>query len=169
MSSRPSDAFSIRPAAAADAETIIHHRRSMFSDMGYGDAAWLDGVAASFLPWVRQKLEAGEYLGWFAVAPDQSVAAGAGLWLLDWFPHRLDRGSLRGYLMNVYTEPPYRRRGLARQLVQIGLDACRERGITIVTMHASDEGRPLYESMAFKQTNEMRIELPAKDVGGVKG
>lgn len=166
MSSRPSDPLTIRRATAADAEAIIHHRRSMFSDMGYGDAAWLDGVAASFLPWVRRKLESGEYLGWFAVSPDQSVAAGAGLWLLDWFPHRLDRGSVRGYLLNVYTEPAYRRRGLARQLMQVALDYCRERDITIMTLHASDEGRPLYESLGFKQTNEMRIELPARQVEG---
>lgn len=159
MCSRLSEPFPIRAAAPADAATIIHHRRAMFFDMGRRDEAWLDGVAASFLPWVRQKLETGEYLGWFAVAPDQSVAAGAGLWLLDWFPHRLDRGSLRGYLLNVYTEPAFRRRGLARQLVQVALDHCRERGITIATLHASDEGRPLYESMGFKQTNEMRIEF----------
>jgi GNAT superfamily N-acetyltransferase len=151
--------FPIREGTVADAELIIKHRRAMFSDMGFRDAVWLDGVANSFLPWVRQKLATGEYLAWFAVAPDGSVAAGAGLWLLDWFPHRLDRGALRGYLLNVYTEPAYRRRGLARQLVQITLDLCRERGIAIATLHASDEGRPLYESLGFKATNEMRIEL----------
>ena len=151
--------FAIREAAVSDAELIVRHRRAMFSDMGFGDTAWLDSVANSFLPWVREKLETSEYRGWFAVAPDGSVAAGAGLWFVDWFPHRLDRGRLRGYLLNVYTEPAYRRRGLARQLVQITMDCCRERGISIATLHASNEGRPLYESLGFKATNEMRIEL----------
>ncbi|HEY1239859.1 MAG TPA: GNAT family N-acetyltransferase [Bryobacteraceae bacterium] len=138
----------------------MKHRRAMFFDMGRRDEAWLDEVAGSFLPWVRQRLETGEYQAWFALAPDGTVAAGAGLWFLDWFPHRLDRGSLRGYLLNVYTEPEYRRRGLARRLVAITLDCCRERGITIATLHASDDGRPLYESLGFTATNEMRVELP---------
>lgn len=151
--------FPIRAGTVADAELIIRHRRAMFSDMGLRDTAWLDGVANSFLPWVRRKLETGDYLAWFAVAEDGSVAAGAGLWLVEWFPHGLDRGSLRGYMLNVYTEPQYRRRGLARQLMQITLDYCRDRGIAIATLHASDEGRPLYESLGFKATNEMRIEL----------
>ena len=159
MSPNPSEPFQIRPATPADAERIIKHRRAMFFDMGYRDAAWLDGVAASFLPWVRQKLGTGEYLGWFAATGDGAIAAGAGLWLLDWFPNQLDRGSLRGYILNVYTEPDYRRRGLARRLMQITLDHCREQEIAIATLHASDEGRPLYEALGFKATNEMRMEL----------
>jgi len=149
----------IRAGTPADAELIVKHRRAMFFDMGNRDDAWLDSVANSFLPWVREKLATGEYLAWFAVAPDGAVAAGAGLWLLEWFPHRLDCGSRRGYMLNVYTEPEYRRQGLARRLMQITLDCCRERGITIATLHASDEGRPLYESLGFTATNEMRIML----------
>ncbi|HLK48709.1 MAG TPA: GNAT family N-acetyltransferase [Bryobacteraceae bacterium] len=159
MSSKPSEEFRVRGATVADAGTIIKHRRAMFFDMGRRDEAWLDGVAAAFLPWLLNKLENGEYLGWFAVAPDRSIAAGAGLWLLDWFPHRPDRSGLRGYLLNVYTEPAYRRRGLARQLVEITLYYCRQQGIDIATLHASEEGRPLYESLGFEATNEMRIGL----------
>jgi GNAT superfamily N-acetyltransferase len=163
MPPNASEPFTIRAGTPADAELVVKHRRAMFSDMGWRDTQWLDGVAAAFLPWVRPRLETGEYRAWFAVAPDGLVAAGAGLWFVDWFPHRPDCGSLRGYLLNVYTEPPYRRRGLARQLVQVTLDSCRERGIDIATLHASDEGRPLYDSLGFKATNEMRIELsPAR-------
>jgi len=28
-----------------------------------------------------------------------------------------------------------------------------------VTLHASDKGRPLYESLGFEATNEMRLKL----------
>lgn len=159
MSSIPSDTLSVRPAEAEDAVTIVAHRRAMFFDMGYRDTAWLDEMAAAFLPWLRRALQAGDYLGWFAMTADGSVAAGAGLWLLDWFPVR--SGPLRrGYILNVYTESPYRRRGLARRLVEVALETCRSQGVRTVVLHASDEGRPLYESLGFHQTNEMRLELP---------
>ena len=36
---------------------------------------------------------------------------------------------------------------------------CRGEGIEVVELHASDEGRPLYESLGFIQTNEMRLTL----------
>jgi GNAT superfamily N-acetyltransferase len=159
MSPTASEPFVIRAGTPADAEQISSQRRAMFSDMGGRDPAWLDEIAASFLPWVRTKLETGEYLAWFAMATEGHVAAGAGLWLLDWFPNRRDRKSLRGYVLNVYTEPAYRRRGLARRLMQIVVDECRDRGITMVTLHASEEGRPLYEALGFSATNEMRIQL----------
>jgi len=38
------------------------------------------------------------------------------------------------------------------------LEWCREAGYKNVSLHASDEGRPLYESMGFVPTNEMRLD-----------
>jgi ribosomal protein S18 acetylase RimI-like enzyme len=49
---------------------------------------------------------------------DRPVAS-AGLLILDWPPHPFDpEGELRGYLLNVYVEPEYRKRGLAHELVE---------------------------------------------------
>jgi hypothetical protein len=56
-------------------------------------------MSEKFRPWVKRKMEAGEYLAWFANAPDESVAAGAGLWLMDWPPHI---ESAREYCERVY-------------------------------------------------------------------
>jgi len=159
MSSKTSERFAVRPGSAADAETITRHRRAMFSDMGYGDVAWLDEMSAAFLPWLRRKMETGEYLAWFAVAADGSIAAGAGLWLTEWMPWRVGHDSRRGHILNVYTEAAYRRRGLARRLMETILNWCRQEGIAIATLNASDEGRPLYESLGFKTTNDMRLDL----------
>jgi len=39
------------------------------------------------------------------------------------------------------------------------LEWARDRGIEVVVLNASDEGRPLYDSMGFRATNEMRIDL----------
>lgn len=150
--------FVIRAATLADADVIVKHRRAMFFDMGYQDTGWLDEMAAAFLPWLGRKMEAGEYLAWFAIARGGSVAAGAGLWLMDWPPHMVRGGSQRGNILNVYTERPYRRRGLARRLMEVTLEWCRKQEIPVVILHASAEGRPLYESLGFKPTNEMRMD-----------
>ena len=151
--------YSIRPALPAEAAVIARHRRAMFADMGHRDTATLDDMAARFLPWLKERMESGEYLAWFAVAPDQSVAAGLGLWLMDWPPHMIGAGARRGNILNVYTEQEYRRQGLARDLMRTCLDWCRTSGIRAVILHASDEGRALYESLGFTPTNEMRLTL----------
>ena len=131
----------------------------MFSEMGYRDEAALDGMVAAFQPWVIRKMLAGNYLAWFAVAPDETIAAGLGLWLMDWPPHMVGPGARRGNILNVYTSAEHRRRGLARQLMQTALEWCREHGIRAVILHSSDEGRPLYKALGFRPTNEMRIVL----------
>ena len=59
----------------------------------------------------------------------------------------------------MYTEPAARRRGLAKRLLQVMTDWCREHGFSNVSLHASDAGRPLYESFGFRPTNEMRLKL----------
>ncbi len=78
---------------------------------------------------------------------------------MDWPPHMIGPGARRGNILNVYTEPRSRRLGLARRLMETALDWCRDNGIRAVILHASPEGRPLYESLGFKSTNEMRVEI----------
>jgi ribosomal protein S18 acetylase RimI-like enzyme len=149
--------LTIRLGTVDDVPVIVHHRWAMFADMGYDDLAFLDAMSKEFAPWVTEKLECGEYLGWCAVNEQNEVVAGAGVWFIEWPPTMHDLTGKRAYLLNVYTEPEYRRLGLARQLVAAILDHCRQQGIQVASLHASDKGRSLYESLGFKQTNEMRL------------
>ncbi len=151
--------YSIRLATLGDAGTIAGHRYRMFLDIGNHDRQKLDGMMVEFRPWLESRMASGEYLGWLAMAADGSVVAGLGLWLMDWPPHVLGGGSRRGNIVNVYTEAAHRRRGLARLLMNAALVWCRANRIDVVILHASKEGRHLYESVGFQPTNEMRLVL----------
>jgi GNAT superfamily N-acetyltransferase len=153
------EGFKLRCASAADLETLVDHRSSMFRDMGHRDEAALDAMSAKFRPWLLEHMNAGDYHAWLVDAPDGTIAAGAGLWLMDWPPHLVGRSQRRGNILNVYTAKGYRRRGLARELMDAILNWCRENGFDTIILHASPEGRALYESMGFKPTNEMRLQL----------
>jgi GNAT superfamily N-acetyltransferase len=146
---------SITQATLEDIPTIVTHRRSMFAAMGYADDAALDAMSQAFEPWLRRKMETGEYLAWFAVTPDHAVAAGLGLWLMDWPPHMIGSGARRGNILNVFVRPENRRQGIARGLMRVALDWCNANGIDHVMLHSSAEGRHLYESLGFTPTNEM--------------
>lgn len=151
--------IALRRAEVTDAETIAGHRYAMFRDMGYKDEAALDSMRKKFLPWVEMKLQSGDYLGWLAVTEGVIVVGGAGLWLMDWPPHMVGSSPRRGNIVNVYTEPSFRRRGLARRLTEAALDFCKANEIDFVILHASDEGRRLYEELGFQAGNEMRKKL----------
>jgi len=144
-----------RRATVEDAALITAHRKAMFSDAHDADEPVLAEMSRNFEPWVRRMLANGTYAGWITRDGDRPVAS-AGFMTLDWAPHFLDAaGESRGYVLNVYVLPDYRRRGLARALVQLCLDAARTRKIRVVALHASNAGRPLYEGMGFRSTSEM--------------
>lgn len=153
------EGFTIRRAATADLEILVAHRRAMFKDMGYNDDAALDLMSAKFKVWLLEHMNAADYHAWLVSAVDGSIAAGAGLWLMDWPPHMLGKAARRGNILNVYTAERFRRRGLARELMEAVLQWCRENGVDTVILHASPAGKSLYESIGFAATNEMRLRL----------
>ena len=152
------EGYALRRAAADDIDVLVAHRRAMFVDMGYRDESVLDSMSAKCHVWLLDKMARGEYLAWLTTVPDQSIVAGAGLWLMDWPPHMVGSGR-RGNILNVYTASAFRRRGLAGELMNAAMQWCRSNGIDVVVLHASPEGRRLYESMGFTASNEMRIKL----------
>lgn len=152
------EGYAVRRASSDDINTLVAHRRSMFMDMGYRDETALDAMAAKCHSWLLTKMERGEYLAWLATAPDRSIVAGTGLWLMDWPPHMIGSGR-RGNILNVYTAVEFRRRGLAAELMKTAIEWCRSNGVDVVVLHASPDGRRLYEAMGFVGSNEMRINL----------
>lgn len=154
----------IRLATAADAGTIGEHRVLMFADAGLAQKQAMEPMRASFVPWVREKLEDGSYIGWLA-EDDGRVVGGAGLWLMEWPPHYLHPEPCRAYLLNFYVAPDARRQGLARFMFNLALEEARRRGLKIASLHASKFGRPLYEQSGFTASNEMLLRLtePSSD------
>ena len=60
-------------------------------------------------------------------------------------------------IINVFTEPQWRRRGLAALLMQHIIDWSRQKELDRLVLHASDEGRALYEKLGFALTSEMKF------------
>jgi GNAT superfamily N-acetyltransferase len=153
------NAYHIREATPQDLEVVLYHRRRMFEDMGFGDQQALDAMIAASTPLLRLGLTDGTYRGWLVEAPGNRIVAGGGVIILQFQPHPRDPQPKRAWVVNMFTEPADRRRGLARQLMQTILRWCGAEGMRFLYLHASDEGRPLYESMGFAPTNEMSLAL----------
>ena len=151
----------IRRATAADAELLAEQRLQMYMDAEVPWASATDEMHKNFVPWVRERIEQGSYVGWI-VEENGHAVGGAGLWVMDWPPHFLDAKPGRGYLLNFYVAPEMRRRGLAGELLELSVAEARARGLRVVTLHASKYGRPVYESFGFHAGDEMLIELDVR-------
>jgi len=150
--------FETRLATEADAELITEHRRRMFVEMGRPEDERMRTMLVAFVPWVRERLRDGRYMGWM-VEQAGLVVAGGGMYLMDFPPHFRDPQPLRAYLLNFYVSPEARSRGVAKGLLKTAVDEARRRGIRVVSLHASEAGRPLYERNGFAASNEMMLNL----------
>ena len=62
----------------------------------------------------------------------------------------------KAYIMNMYTRPDYRRRGIAYRVLELLTAEAEMRQIDVVTLEATAAGRPLYEAFGF---TAMRDEM----------
>jgi GNAT superfamily N-acetyltransferase len=101
------------------------------------------------------------YLGWLAIGHRDIAIAGAGVHIKPQL-RRISHDGSRivtapvQVAVNVYTEPEWRRQGIARALMKVLMEWAAGQGTDRVVLHASDAGRPLYQSLGFEPTNEMR-------------
>lgn len=154
------DGYSIRTATVQDAETIAGQRDAMFMDMGEQPENLAPAHAGSVI-WHRQKLEGGAYSG-FLIEHDGQVVAGAGILWNSMPPNPQTVNHTRAYVMNVYVAPAHRGQQLARMLLQTIHQECQRRGVNILTLTASDAGRPTYERLGYEPQAEMKLVLEAE-------
>ena len=160
--------LSIRRATAADSSVLARHRAEMFRDMGQLSDDLHDALIEAARAYFTAAIPDGRYVAWLAEAAGgpggraREIVGGAGLQLRELLPRpeptgtRLVRGP-QGLILNVFTERAWRRRGVAGALMRELLRWCRANGIESLVLHASRDGRSLYEKLGFTPTNEMRF------------
>ena len=87
-------------------------------------------------------------MSWVADVNDQAVASG-GLVIRSAPPTIRNPQGLEGYVISVFTVPEYRKQGMSRAIMTAILDYLRAKGIAAVTLRATEQGRPIYESLGF--------------------
>jgi len=160
--------FQIRLATRADLEVISDHRARMFRDMGEVPGEMFDTFRAQSKEALRSMFEHNQYVGWLAAPHDEpgKIVAGAGVTLRKVAPHPQPGpggkfviiSGRQAIIQNVYTEPEWRRRGVGTLLMKEIIAWSKTTGIESLVLHASEEGRPLYEKLGFVTTTEMRFK-----------
>ena len=61
------------------------------------------------------------------------------------------------HLMNVYTNPRYRGQGIASEMLDILLDEAKKKGVTEISLDATEAGRLLYKKFGFRDSEEYMV------------
>ena len=157
------DTFRIRRATAQDADIVAWHRARMFQDMGDVSDDGFEILRAKARLRLKEWLESGDYIGWLATPADkpETVVGGAGIQLQPILPRPRDASIIgegpQGTIVNVFIEPQWRRRGIAGLLIKEIITWSKDEHLDRLLLHASDEGRSVYERLGFIAGNEMRF------------
>src|SRR5437773_12443132 len=153
------DIFRIRRATVQHVDIISSHRARMFQDMGDVSDDAFEILRAKARLRLKECLESGDY----ATPADkpETAVGGAGVQLQPILPRPLDASRIgegrQGTIVNVFTEPQWRRRGIAGRLVKEIITWSKNEQIDRLLLHASSDGRSLYERLGFIAGNEMRF------------
>jgi GNAT superfamily N-acetyltransferase len=151
----------IRRAGAHDLVLVTRMRLAFLADLRGVEP---QSFPPDFVDRTRRFLElrhrSGTLLSWLA-EEDRRCAGVVSVLILD-MPPRLDEPRTReGYVINMYVDPADRRRGVGRALFETCIDGAVEGGLRRLMLHATDDGRLLYEETGFRPNDdwmELRLE-----------
>jgi GNAT superfamily N-acetyltransferase len=155
---RPRRTFRLRRATLDDVRDLIAHRVEMWRAIGHHTSREVQTHAAPYRRWLRPRLRSGEVVAYLALVGDEVVGSGS-LWFMPQEPRPGAAGREIPYLMSMYTRPENQRQGIASAIVLRLVTVARRSGAARVTLHAADQGRPVYERLGFEPTAEMRLWL----------
>jgi GNAT superfamily N-acetyltransferase len=109
-------------------------------------------------------LRSAAYVSWIAVEGDQVIGT-SGLVFYAVPPGLNNPSGKVAYIMNVYTEPSYRKRGICTELFHKTVEEARSLGYRKIELHATPKGMPIYKKQGFKE--QISVGL-VKYVGATK-
>lgn len=117
---------------------------------------WLD-ITLEFINRSRQDL----YYQAFVAELDHTVIGSVSCQLFaGLYPLALEESYRKyGYIWNVYVESPHRGQGVGKKLTSRAVEYLKSIQCTRVILHASPWGKPVYDSLGFSDSNEMRLDL----------
>ena len=121
------------------------------------ESADMSEVEEQSRDYYKKAMTDGTHTAYLVYDGDKFIGAGGVSYYRVMPTYHNPRGE-KAYIMNMYTAPDYRRKGIAFKTLDLLVRDAKERGITAISLEATDMGRPLYEKYGFvKMDDEMEL------------
>lgn len=101
----------------------------------------------------HNSIPSGKHIAVFAQINQTTVGCG-GLCLYQEMPSPDNPTGQCAYLMNIYTRKEHREQGVGKSIVSWLIDYAKKQGITKIYLETSECGRPLYDSLGFRDMQD---------------
>lgn len=141
-------------ATIDDLELLVDLRLTVLRAANIDDSVDLAQVRENTRAYYKTALQDKSHLA-YLVYDETSLVGTGGISFYRVMPTYHNPTGENAYIMNMYTSPAYRNRGIATHLLQQLVSDARALGISRITLDATPMGRPLYERFGF-------IPMPAE-------
>lgn len=150
--------FTYRKATLDDMKTLVETRAEILRDAnGLPADADMSAVERESYAYYTKALADGSCVC-YLVFDGENFAGAGGISFYRVMPTYFNPSGQKAYIMNMYTAPEYRRKGIAYEMLDLLVKEIRSRGVTFIALEATDMGRPLYEKYGFvRMEHEMRL------------
>lgn len=147
-----------RKATWKDMELLVASRVEILRDAnGLPQDTDMSQVERESRAYFQRALEDGSCICYLAFDGDRLAGVG-GVSFYQVMPTYYTPTGQKAYIMNMYTSPDFRRKGIAYHILDLLIREIRNRGVVYIALEATDMGRPLYEKYGFvKMEHEMRL------------
>ena len=145
----------IRRATVDDLEALVQLRLALCRELeGIDEGPALRALEDATRCYLEAKLASGEFIAWLAVT-DGAIVSMSGLLFFQRPPTAGNLAGIDAYIMNMYTVPEWRRKGLATALLREIIAFVRGTQARRIWLHASEAGRPVYAAVGFVPKTSM--------------
>ncbi len=153
-----SEEITYRLATPGDIDALVAMRCDFLRE-AVPEAPLDEPVIQNMRAYFRDSLPAGSFIAHLALS-GQRIVATSGLVIHAHPPTRRNPTGKLAYVMNMYTLPDFRRRGIATRLLEQLIESARRAQSGRVCLHALAGSRSLYEKCGFSAVkSEMRFEI----------
>ena len=139
-----------RRATADDIDELVELRMAMRAEREVADCpVSLEVFRSGTVKYFREHMSDEDFIVWVAIDIGAIVAT-SGLCIHHVPPTYGNPSGKVAYLVNMYTVPKHRGKGIASRLLEYLVEEARQRGCGRVTLNTSSAGRRIYENHGFR-------------------
>ncbi|RHW35003.1 GNAT family N-acetyltransferase [Lysinibacillus yapensis] len=142
-----------RVATVDDLEVLISLREQLLIDEGQDSSNTIKDELKGFF---TKQLSDDLLVQWLVEDGDTVMATG-GVQFISFPPSFQNPSGRRGYILNMYTHPNYRKQGLAKKLLNLCIEEARQRNVYHLFLISSEMGKPVYKKYGFSE-NDIYME-----------
>mgnify|MGYP003587522614 CR=1 FL=1 len=150
----------IREVGPSEVSILTHYRIAYLTEMqGERPSEYISELEFTLNKYFKEALSEERLFAYIATVDETPVSFGA--MVIKKIPGDFNKPLyLEGDILNMYTIPEARRRGISSVVLEHLIAGARERGISKISLHTSKDGEKLYRKYGFTEAVYPILELP---------